>query len=67
MKAKISVFVICVEAIIFLLLYNLHDCTFNNGILSLKSATCLVWHPWVFCWWKHVFHMTSYDPLIEGP
>ena len=26
--AKISVF-ICVEAIIYILLYNLHDCTFN--------------------------------------
>ena len=29
MNAKISVFVICVEAIIYLLLHNLHDCTFN--------------------------------------
>ena len=29
MNAKISVFVICAEAIIYLLLYNLHDCTFN--------------------------------------
>ena len=28
-NAKISVFVICVEAIIYLLLYNLHDCTFK--------------------------------------
>ena len=27
MNAKISVLVICVEAIIYLLLYNLHDCT----------------------------------------
>ena len=27
---KISVFVICVEAIIYLLLYNLHDCTFKR-------------------------------------
>ena len=25
------VFVICVEAIIYLLLYNLHDCAFNNN------------------------------------
>ena len=32
MDAKIPVFVIvCVEAIIHLLLYNLHDCTFNNA------------------------------------
>ena len=30
MNAKISVFFICVEAIIYLLLYNLHDCTFNS-------------------------------------
>ena len=29
MNAKISVFVICVEAIIYLLLFNLHYCTFN--------------------------------------
>ena len=29
MNAKISVFAICVAAIIYLLLYNLHDCTFN--------------------------------------
>ena len=31
MNAKISVFVIFVEAVIYLLLYNLHDCTFNNS------------------------------------
>ena len=30
MQMKISVFVICVEAIIYLLLYNLHDCNFNQ-------------------------------------
>ena len=29
MNAKVSVFAICVEAIIYLLLYNLHDCTFK--------------------------------------
>ena len=29
MNAKISVFVICVETIIYLSLYNLHDCTFK--------------------------------------
>ena len=29
MNAKISVFVIYVEPIIYLLLYNLHDCTFK--------------------------------------
>ena len=32
MNAKISVFVICAEEIIYLLLYNLHDYTFNNSL-----------------------------------
>ena len=31
MNAKISVFVVCVEVTICLLLYNLHDCTFKLG------------------------------------
>ena len=30
MNAKISVFIICDEAIIYLLLYNLYDCNFNG-------------------------------------
>ena len=30
MNAEISVFVIFVEAIIYLLLHNLHDCTFKD-------------------------------------
>ena len=30
MKAKIAVFVICVKAIVYLLIYNLHDRTFNQ-------------------------------------
>ena len=34
MNAKISAFVIGVETIIYLLLYNLHDCTFNKKELS---------------------------------
>ena len=34
MNAKISVFVICVEAIICLLLHNLHDCTFKIFIMG---------------------------------
>ena len=29
MNAKISVFVICVEEMIYLLLFNFHDCTFK--------------------------------------
>ena len=30
MNAKILMFFICVESIIYLLLYNLHDCTFKQ-------------------------------------
>ena len=37
MNAKISVFVNCVEAIIYLLLYNLHDCTFK-----LNKQDCII-------------------------
>ena len=36
MNAKISAFVICVEAIIYLLLYNLHDCTFKLKCFGVK-------------------------------
>ena len=32
MDWKLSVFVICVEAIVYLLLYNLHNCTFKSEI-----------------------------------
>ena len=32
MNTKTSAFAICVEAIIYLLLYNLHDCTFNFSV-----------------------------------
>ena len=34
MNAKISVFVIFVEAIIYLLLYHLHDCIFKDNIFT---------------------------------
>ena len=37
MNAKISVFIICVEAIIYLLLYNLHDCTFKCLLKSIMK------------------------------
>ena len=41
MNAKISLFVIFVEAIIYLLLYSLHDCVFKK-IDSLRN--CILWH-----------------------
>ena len=47
MNAKISVSVICVEAIIYLLLYNLNDCTFKyciNILLCVQNlASRGVW------------------------
>ena len=41
-NAKISVFVICVEAIIYLLLYNLHDCTFKGIDEKLPKNRLLI-------------------------
>ena len=35
MKARPSVFAICVEVIIYLLLYNLHDSTFTGCVAQL--------------------------------
>ena len=32
MNAKISMFAICVEVNIYLLLHNLHDCTFKKNV-----------------------------------
>ena len=39
MNAKVLVFVICVEAIKYLLLYNLHDCTFDVSFFSAISVS----------------------------
>ena len=36
-NAKISVFVICVKAIMYFLLYNLHDCTFNDLMIKVRK------------------------------
>ena len=38
MNEKISVLVICVEAIMYLLLYNFHDCIFNFVLLEEAIA-----------------------------
>ena len=50
MNAKTSVFVMCVEAIIYLLLYNLHDCTFKREtsgfVKSCRYNTKLI-PPWL--------------------
>ena len=42
MNVKISVFVICVKAIIYLPLCNLHDCTFNFEHISVCSSISIV-------------------------
>ena len=39
MNAKTSVLDICFEAIIYLLLYNLYDCTFNMGHIETLALT----------------------------
>ena len=36
MNAKISLFAICLESMIYLLAYSLHDCTFNDTINLLQ-------------------------------
>ena len=41
MNANISVFVICVEAVIYLLLYNLLNCTFNLKAIDIKRNLVL--------------------------
>ena len=48
-NAKISLFVICVEAIIYLLLYNLHDCTFSSLSHELFCISLLIFHK-LLCW-----------------
>ena len=42
MNVKFSVFVICIEAIIYLLLYNLHGCTFNLSFTNNAKLTLTV-------------------------
>ena len=37
MNTKVSVFAICIEAIMYLLLYNLYDCTFKKVISAGKD------------------------------
>ena len=57
MNEKISVLVVCAEAIIYLLLYNFHDRTFKpfhweGSIITEKTKTVImVRHAlWITCW-----------------
>ena len=47
MDARISLFVICVKAVIYLLQYSLHDCTFKtNWIGSTKWTMDYIYKEW---------------------
>ena len=61
MNAKISLFVICVEAIMYLLLYNMNDCTFNLAIL--KSSLTKV--QWLFQWTVEKYKRLKGDNKIH--
>ena len=71
MTAKISVFAICVDVIIYLLLYHLHDGTYKQKCPKTRS-----WYNWsqVFtnihqkCLWRSIFHSAniSYDTRWEA-
>ena len=28
------------------------------GVSYTKPAACLVWFPYIFCWWRHVFYLS---------
>ena len=61
MNAKISLFVIYVEAIIYLLLCNLHDCTFkyfSNNIIFLKDLGFRL----IFMWRRICFDLYAQRP-----
>ena len=51
MNAKILVFVICVEAIKDLLLYNLHGCTFNPSSVYVFRNTVWIQGEWSAAPW----------------
>ena len=54
MSGRISVFVICVEVIISLLLYNLHDCTFNDSVGQINKIS-----------FKKIFHRRNMIRIFE--
>ena len=63
MNPKSSVFVICVETIIYCLLYNLHECTFNYCLVCIsinlwykKKIIRKLSYLWSKFHWLHLFH-----------
>ena len=64
MNTKISVFVIYVETIIYLLLYNLHDCTFKyERRYDLQRK--IYWHSDVKVLLTSCFHYNSEEKSIK--
>ena len=60
MNMKIAMLVICVEAIIYLLSYNLHDCTFNNSHFGDELA-----HPYLFPTGKFGYQVREYPIFLQ--
>ena len=51
MNTKVSLFLIWVEAIMYLLLYNLHECTFNMKFFS---------NYYTGLWQKVILHFSTF-------
>ena len=72
MNIKISIFAICVEAIIYLLLHNFHDGTFkrqklrvlyiNEILISWENRECYLFH---FCCCVLLFDFLKYASLCN--
>ena len=52
MNAKLSMFVICVEAIIYVLLYNFHGCTFKVAGTRMEYPEGVDFRGLIFTWSK---------------
>ena len=71
LNAEISVFAICDEAIIYLWLYNLHDCTFNALLKNFDLACFQNSFQWIFLIIiilnKEISFYILYYPIICKP
>ena len=66
MNAKTSVFVVCVEAIIYLLLNNLCGCTFKDPTCIHRSRKLLTtWVTTSYCTTQEVVLKTNEETQIE--
>ena len=72
MNTKISVFVICVEAIIYFLLYNWHDCTFNifqlRNLLSDQNLSRFFFFCIIYIFWhyhRHSFELKKFLMILR--